>query len=214
MSIKKKLGIAALAALVLVGIYAFVHSSHKDSVAQAAPSNCGGSVTCFTDVAVSNLYSTVRFWLGGSTDSTAVSEIPTIGSCNTASSTLFAVANPFNATSTVTVQSVEITGQATTSSLLVGTSTKSTGLASTDVSATLVNSSNGIATSSLVFTSSGITVGPGTGYLSAGSNTFRTIVVGPSENLVAYSTTTATGAGAANYTPGFSSCSYKATWRR
>lgn len=154
-----------------------------------------------------------QWFLGNNSTLGSIGEIPSTGSCNSgtyaASSTLFAVANPFSATSTATFQSVVGTGQATTSTFLVGTSTLSVGLVASNVSATFVNA--GVATGTQFFTSPGISVGPGTGYLAPGTGTFRTVVVGPGEFVVGQATSTATGVGAANYTPGLT-CTYKIRW--
>lgn len=141
----------------------------------------------------------------GTLDSTAA-----VGtSCNTASSTLFAIAPPEGATSTASLVLINIGGNATTSNLLVGTSTKSTGLAASDVSPSLINSTNGIATSTAVWGSSGNTIQAGNGFISAGSGSQIRVMVKPGEFVVGFSTTTATGGGAAGYTPGFTTCTYK-----
>lgn len=129
-----------------------------------------------------------------------------------ATSTQFAQANPFAATSTATFKYLNAVGQATTTTLLVGTSTATTGRTSSNVSATFINLS--IATSSVVFTAPGVNVGPGTGYTTSGTGTFRTVVVGPTEAVVATATSTAGGAGAAGYTPGLTSCSGYIEWQR
>lgn len=145
------------------------------------------------------------------TNASLSSSIP----CNTASSTLFSVAPPSNATSTAQLTLMILGGNATTSSLLVGTSTKLTGLASTDVSPTLVTSTNGIPTSTIEYVASGIINGPGTnaqGFLTSGSGTATQIMVSPGQRVAAYSTSTATGLGAAGYVPGFTSCTYKIEW--
>lgn len=153
-----------------------------------------------------------QIFLGNTTAAGSIGSIASTGSCNAgsyaASSTLFAVANPFAATSTVTLQVISGTGQATTTSLAVGTSTTATGVATT-IGGTLANISAG--TTTPFWTSGGVTVGSA-GYVSAGANTFRTIVVGPNDFVVAVGTSTATGAGAANYSPGLS-CAYKMEWK-
>ena len=167
----------------------------------------GAAVTDVQNSVYSGL-STAQLFVGGSTAGTAVGTIVSTGSCVTGTSTVFAVANPFAATSTVELISLTVTGQATTSTLLVGTSTASTGLSSTSVSPTLANMT--ISTTTPNFTAGGNLVGSA-GYVSPGANTFRAIVVGPSDFVAGQATSTATGSGAAGYTPGLT-CSYKLRW--
>lgn len=149
--------------------------------------------------------STAFSQIPGTTVSTGWSLSGAGASCaSTASSTLFSVANPFTGSSTATVM-INVTGQATTSVLTVGTTTASTGLTTTNTSATLMNAS--VSTTTAAQFLSGLT-GAGA-QTSAGANTFLTIAVGPNERVGATATSTATGAGAAGYNPGFSSCTYK-----
>lgn len=139
---------------------------------------------------------------------TAFQTVPSIGTCNTASSTAFAVSNPFFATSTASVVMVNGLGNATSSLFEIGTSTVSTGLTTSLISPTLVNAT--LATSSANYSfASGVTVGS-IGYVSAGSGTFGKIMVGPNDYVSAYSTSTYSGVGALNYTP--SPCTYKIMW--
>ena len=127
------------------------------------------------------------------------------GSCaNAASSTLFAVKSPIG-TSTVQVF-ITVGGNATTSSLLVGTSTTPNYVAASSIQS--IDSTNGIATSSVQTAYSGVN-DVLAGMIAAGANTEKTIVVGPTQYVVGGSTSTATGAGAAQYSPNFSTCSYQ-----
>lgn len=120
----------------------------------------------------------------------------TSGSFADATTTIFAVSNPFSATSTVLCPVIQGQNGTTTIDILVGTSTSSSGLTkNSSVSATLLNITT-IATSTKFFASSGVTVGPGTGFNSAGSGTFQTIVVGPSEYLVGLATSSYAGSSA------------------
>jgi len=171
----------------------------------------GNAATDIQNTVYSGL-TTAQLFIGNGSVAGSIGSTISTGSCNAgayaASSTLFAVANPFNATSTVTLQVISGTGQATTSSMLVGTSTASTGIATT-LGGTLANFS--AATTSPFWVSGGVTVGSA-GYTSAGANTFRTIVVSPSEFVVAEATSTATAGGAAAYTPGVA-CTYKLEWK-
>lgn len=155
------------------------------------------------------------FLRGGYSVTNSVAETQTIGSCASGgSSTLFAVASPLNATSTAKVLIMTVGGNATTSSLLVGTSTKSTSLVSTDVSPSFINSTNGISSSTVFTTASGVrqSAAPNLDWIDAGSGSQATLYVIPGQYVVAYSTTTATGAGAAQYAPGFTTCTYKIIW--
>lgn len=132
----------------------------------------------------------------------------TAGTCvNAASSTLFAVKSPFAATSTASVI-INIGGNATTSSLEIGTSTVPQGSAGTTA---LVNSSNGIASTSVFWAISGQTAANDAPGMIAATANIR-VTVPPAQYVVGYSTSTATGAGAAQYSPNFSTCSYKILW--
>src|ERR1700683_234337 len=93
-----------------------------------------------------------RLFRGGNTRATALESTEAIGNCGeqitngtagysgisyAASSTLFAFQNPYAATSTFTMNIMTVTGQATTSSLVVGTSTQPYASSASGVSATL-----------------------------------------------------------------------------
>ncbi len=162
--------------------------------------------------------------LGGWTVTNGISQTPSIGSCvNAATTTEFAVANPFNATTTVEVDMINLGGNATTTNLQVGTSTSAgtfnggTGLW-TGVSASLINTASttgSIATSTVYWGISGNTLtqtvnGSGLGFLSAGANTVSKILVGPKEFVVGYATGTSATAG---FNGNFSTCAYKLKWQ-
>ena len=151
-----------------------------------------------------------QFMLGGATVTTGIDQVASIGSCTgvTATSTLFSITNPFAATSTVTFVSLYIGGNATTSTLTMGTSTAST-LGSP--SASLIGGVT-LATSTTYYISGGVTVVSSPSQLSPGASAVRTMVVGPSQTISAVATSTATGAGAAQYSPNFTTCSYKLKW--
>jgi len=150
--------------------------------------------------AVSNILAVFGF---GTTVATQYNFEGSSGSCATkATSTIFAVANPFAATSTATVIVTYTTASSTL--LEVGTSTRSTGITTTAISPTLVNSTIASSTNSAVY--SGVTVG-GLGYTSAGSATFQRIGVGPNDFVVGFATDTLPG-----FTVGLSSCTYKILW--
>lgn len=204
----KNLTIGLLITLV-IAISGLFFPKVRNLVGVVAPTDI--TATNFTEITASTGILTPLLQLGGSTAATSVSEQVSTGSCTAATSTPFAVANPFTATSTATLQSFQGVGNATTTLLYVGTTTQASGLALANLSPTLVNAAS-VATTSQFFTSSGITVGPGTGYLSSGSNTFRTIVVGPSEYVSAFATTTTSGMGT-NYVGNYTSCTYKIRWQ-
>jgi len=136
-----------------------------------------------------------------------------VGVCNSATTTIFAVRNPFNATSTATVLAIEGVGNATTTTFEVGTSTKATGLAAADVSGTLIVNAS-VATTSGFYTASGIQSGASGSYLSPGTGSARSVVLGPTQYIAGFATTTATGAGAAGFTGGFTSCTYTIEFTR
>lgn len=136
----------------------------------------------------------------------------TANSCNTGTSTLFSVAPPGNATSTAQIM-MTVGGNATTSNLLVGTSTLPSGITASTISPTLANSSNGIPTSTVQSLVGGLTDIPA-GFINPGAGSQQTIIVTPGQRVAAFSTTTASGLGATSYSPGFSSCSYKILWNK
>lgn len=201
----KNLGISLVAILIAIG--AWFHGGSTIVKQLGAAVACGGNTTCL----VGDLYLTADFVLGGTNISNALHQQVTSGSCASGTSTLFAIANPFTSgTSTASIEMLTGTGQATSTTFSVGTTTKSTGLALTDISPTLVN--GGVAATTTNFSMlSGQSTNLGTGQVSSGSNTLSKIVVGPSELIGAFGTSTATGAGAANYTPGIT-CTYKVKW--
>ena len=198
-----------LIAVAIIAIGGYFFPQVKGAVAGAI-SSTDVAATNFTELTASIGFQTPVIQQGGNTAASSVISQVTTTSCNSATSTLFAIASPFiTGTSTATIISISGTGQATTSSLLVGTSTATTGLASTNVSASVVNSTNVIATTSSFYIVPGLLVGP----FPSGAGTVRTLTVDPTYSIVGYSTSTATGAGAAAYVPGFS-CSIKIRWEQ
>jgi hypothetical protein len=170
----------------------------------------GAAVTDIQNSVYSGI-SVPQFFLGGNSTATSIGETVSTGSCNSgayaASSTLFAVANPFTSTSTATMQVISGTGQATTSVMLVGTSTTSTGITSTTVSPSFMNAQ--VATSAAFVTNPGILSGS-LGYLSPGASTIRTVSIAPGDFIVGQATSTTSGMGT-NYSPGLT-CAYKIRW--
>lgn len=172
-----------------------------------------------TDITATNLtegtfsigIQTPLFQLGGSTAASSIQTITTVTACSgaaNATSTQFAVANPFAATgtSTATIQSISFTGEATTTSFQMGTSTQAVGYTTSNLDT--VVSSYIVATSSNGFLNPGVP-----GMLSAGGGNYRTIAVAPSEYVGGYATSTATGAGANAYAQGIA-CSVKIKWEQ
>ncbi len=235
MTTTQKIGAAVVVVLGLLGTLSFF-GLHLGGGSTSSTTSFGSS---FSGDVVTNPQwfsngfaagSNQQFWvnaighefLGGNTRSTALETQETVGSCGedvtsvagysginyAASSTLFGLQNPYAATSTATLNILNATGQATTTTLEVGTSTTATGIASATISPTFVNAS--VATTAPATFTPGVSVGS-LGFESAGTGTFKTVQVGPKDYIVAYATSTATGAGAANYIPGLV-CSYKIKW--
>jgi hypothetical protein len=207
-------GVGVVILLIVAFAWGKSHGSLQGSISPA-----GNPSSNFTYVEVSDaLQADSLFGIGGAigTNSSITKAVST-GACNgtfggtsfAASSTLAVIKNPLTATSSVSIKVFGI-GQATTSSLQVGTTTAPSGLAST-ISSNLVNTTNGLATTTQFYIGSGMTAGLGTGQVSAGSGTIGNIIVGPAESIGLFSTSTATGAGAANYIPG-QTCNFKIDW--
>lgn len=176
-------------------------------------SNCGGSVTCFTDLSIGNFWSTgIAAYGPGTTAATEVQEQVLVGTCATGTSTPFDIANPFTSTSTATIENLDVVGQATSTDISIGTTTKSSGLAVTDVSPNLVRAAT-IATGTEATIISGLTTGLGSGQVSAGTGSQTRIVVGPTERIGAFATSTFGTTGAINYSPAITSCTYKIRFR-
>lgn len=195
-----------IAILVVVGlIYGAIHLvSGRGGTSNADTYVLDGSITTGTFVSAGTTLA-----LGTASGGTGVSQAVSTGSCNSATSTVFAVANPYSATSTAELIMLSGIGNATTSSLTVGTSTRTTGLTSA-LYGILANVS--ISTSSSFAISGGVRNGPIGNIVDAGSASVMRIIVGPNETVGAYSTTTATGAGAAGFVNTFGSCTYKVRW--
>ncbi len=189
----------------------------------------------------SNPYQFNNTTIGVRTASTTVTNALTIGTggglatrvsagaCITSTSTIFAATNPFSATSTAAVTLWGTQG-ATTTDILVGTSTNATAgtglaVATSSVNASLIGAFN-VSTSSQFYFVSGITnVSSTGGFTAANSGTYptsmATILVAPGGSIVGFSTSTwggqtagvngATGSGKLGVP---SSCNYKVTWNR
>lgn len=227
MSTKTLIGGIAVIALILGAFLFGIHSSPAPTMpASGAVGGVAGS-GLLSPLGTSYVYPNVSNYnyfrgqaveadllldLGGySTTTTGYGSLETFTnqSCtNAASSTIFAVQNPFAATSTAEINQIVIGGNATTSSLAVGTSTTPNGSASTNA---FVNSTNGIASSTVQWIIGGQTAATDQpGMIAATSN--LEITVAPSQYVVGFSTSTATGAGAAQYSPNYSTCQYQILW--
>ncbi len=136
-----------------------------------------------------------------------------ITQCFSASTTLFSVRNPYG-TSTVRLLSMQVGGNATSSTLVVGTSTVAAAGATTPVPSLIIAASSTglISTSTVFWTSSGNTVGGvggvNNGFLAAGAGSQTSIMVKPGEYVQAYSTTTAASMGV-QYAPGQPVCNFE-----
>jgi hypothetical protein len=224
-TLKTVLTAAIVALVVTLGVGFLLVGGHKTTTAGNttqsnlstwAPANASAFVGPYgveSDAGYFDAAGALSNFLGGlafSSNTTTVG--PTMrgvaGTCNTASSTLFAVRAPSGATSTVDVEIFTVGGNATTSTLTVGTSTLPAVTAASSISATLINGAV-IATNTVPTLSGGVTVGPANSFVSAGSGTFTSIEVAPTDYIIGFATSTATGAGANSYAPGFSTCSYK-----
>lgn len=107
------------------------------------------------------------------------------GSFADATTTIFAVQNPFLATSTVSLSELFVTG-ASTSTIAISVAT-STNQYPTSVSAgSLINSAS-FATSTLGQVVNGATAGS-TGFVSAGTNSQQRIILGPNDYIVGFVT--------------------------
>lgn len=167
------------------------------------------------------LNGTVFFSSAGLVNNTLTEKVTT-GSCSTASSTIFSVPNPFLATSTLTYGEVYGTNGATTTDLLVATSstpyiTNAAQTATSSIGANIMNLA-AVTALSQFFSVIGITLGPAGGYKNSKgipSSVSGSVVVGPGDSVVGFSTSTApTGSGgqAAGQISVPTSCTYKFKW--
>ena len=219
MSTLKDIGVSAVVAALVVILAGYLHISSSNL---AGGTTIGGLDTYAPSTGVSHsngIESDTGFWDAAGAASSflgslafgSTSSVPGYtyngyaNTCNTASSTEFDIVNPEAATSTVKVW-VSFSPEATSTTLYIGTTTKASGLASSDISPTLANAAV-VATATSPVLKSGATTNLGNGQISSGSGTLAEIVVGPKERIGMYATSTYGNAGAINYTqPG---CTYK-----
>ncbi len=203
---KVKLAIGViLVAIVIAIVYLLGHKAAVGTYGAISPTD--GSATNFTEITASVGAQLATLFLGGTTAATSIGEQVSTGSCASATTTTFAVLNPFTATSTATLQQFYGVGNATTTLFNIGTSTVSS-IPTTGLTGSLVINAS-VATGTQFFLSSGIRYGGLA--LDAGSASLRTIIVGPSEYVAGYATTTISGMGT-NYSGTYTSCVYKIRW--
>ena len=142
-----------------------------------------------------------------------------IGPCITSSSTIFAFQNPVAATSTLTLFNLWGTNGATSTDIVVATSTSQYVPATASVSNLGENilGMSTVGTSTQFYSVAGQSIGPGTGYNSASGASYKTnmyTVLGPNEWVVGFASSTYTSSRAGALGAGLysipTSCVYKA----
>lgn len=156
-------------------------------------------------------------------DRTAVNggnSIMTSTPCNAASSTLGFIQTPFTG-ATSTAENITIHGLqgATTTDMLIGTSTQPSWIGgATSTVAENVMGLFSVTAGTQFMSMAGAPLGPGTGYTSPSGGTYKTnaaIVVGPNEGLLAIATTTNPSSKNGTTTPTVAapqSCTIDVTW--
>lgn len=215
MALNKKIAAVVVVALLILAGVILARKGGLHATGSASPSNNPSSNSTFieaSDGVLSDGF--LSLGLSGATGGVEgtgnITYRVSSGSCASATTTLFSVANPMTSQSTSTAMVIiRGIGQATSTALTVGTTTSAVGLTSSTVSSTLVNAAT-IATTTPFYIESGLT-GSSTP-TPAGSGTTREVVVGPSERIGAFATSSASGAGAAGYVGGLTSCTYRILW--
>ena len=198
--------------LIIVGYF------HLGAVKQEVSQSLGTVAAGFTNLTSLSLTGILEFVNGpGQQNQTGIQLDGSVTTCNTATTTLFSVMNPFLATTTATVW-MSMTGQATTSSLYVGTTTVPAVFTASKMSSSLIASST-VTANTPAYVISGMSTNLGTGQVAAYDTTYggpivtTRIVVGPSEYVLGFATSTYTGVGSLNYVGGLTSCTYKILWQ-
>ena len=174
----------------------FVHSGNLGGLGPVSPS------ANFNNIIASENVGSPLFQFLNSVNAVLFSETSTGGTCAAATSTWFDNANPFAATSTAML-TMWLPGNATSTTMYVGTTTASSGITAASqlgYSGTLVAGAVEATSSGQSYLISGQNSLLGTGQISAGTTVTKTILVGPTENVAAYATSTYGGIGALNYT--------------
>jgi len=206
---------AVIVSVLLVVIF------HLGGGTQVVSKILGTTTSGFTNLTSLSLTNILEMTGGaGTQNQTGFQQQVSIGTCATASSTIFDIANPFSATSTAQLVNFAGVGNATSTTFNVGTTTLPSGVIATTAGigtgGSLVNNAT-IATTTAnaqtqFYLSSGISTFLGSGQVSAGTSAIR-IVVGPSEYVAGYATTSLSGPSTGlSYTGGYASCTYKIKW--
>lgn len=167
-----------------------------------------------TNLQVNNNFNVVGIFGQGADGNTGPELLAqvTAGTCVTGTSTVFDIVNPFAATSTASLSMFHGQNLATTTSFSVGTTTLPSGVVAATISPTLVNAAS-LASSSQFDVQGGQTTALGAGQVSAGSATVAKIIVGPSERLAGYATSSIATQGSSRAAEiGLGSCTYKIKW--
>lgn len=164
----------------------------------------GGSITSSGTLTASGAFSVT----GTSTLNTFTSYVST-GSFADATTTIFAVQNPYGATTTVDFAELFVTG-ASTSTIAISVATSTSQYPSSVSVGSLINSA-ALATSTLGYIVNGVTAGS-TGFVSAGTAAQNRIIVGPTDYIVGLVTGSITG-GVTNPSNTFAG-SYLIRWNR
>ncbi len=222
---EKIIGVIAALALIISSVGLILIGGHQSASTSTAPT-VGG---------VTN-YDSLTLGQGQPAGAPGMNTYVTSGTCSTASTTLFAVQNPYAASSTITVAELFGTQGATTTDIVIATSTTQySGLDSAIYNAFASSSAsinyktaNFVSLTSIptttVFYASSVNNRSGTLFASTtnyyGTSTINNaeITVGPSEYVIGYSTSTTAGLGNGNTVSGTqpipSSCTYKIEWQR
>lgn len=155
---------------------------------------------------------------GTSTSPASIAERQVIGTCADATTTIFALLNPYSATSTFELRLLTGINGTTSIALYAGSSTTAYAPKNGNVVSTSVVNATPIATSTSFDISGGVGAGCGVGCPSAGAGTAIRVLVGPSQYIVGQATSSTAGAysstelqGITNTTNTFS-CTYKGLW--
>jgi hypothetical protein len=126
-----------------------------------------------------------------------VQSFTSTASCITGTSTVFSIRNPLNATSTLAYASIRGLNGATTTDIIVGTSTTPAPAGTAVATTSIVGNIFGlysIAANATFSSVAGVTMGPGTGYKAPSAGTYPTsqsrVVIGPGEYVIGFSTST------------------------
>lgn len=169
-----------------------VEGNYIEAASPVGEANLSGT-TNFNDLSVDsltvsgaisggNLTGTGSLTLTGTSTQNSLATVVSSGSLADATSTLFCVANPFAATSTVSAR-VNITNAGTSSwKLYVAPTTTIVGLASGQLVDNMLMEAALIATSSAVYVASGVTAGS-SGFITSGGGTFSEIYALPGESI-------------------------------